>query len=171
MTRLKIGKVVRQEDREFQERRVLRMMLCQGEVDGVEGEFCLRLWSRDGGESFEGEEDAAAGREVFGAKPKDERYQKAMGAAAFDWKPSRRGGAGVGALAAVAMDFLAEWVSDRRMARDLERERFEFGKRAKIAELTVAAMNASNRDKVSFRETYRFMAGLLTCGTEDGSLG
>ncbi len=163
MARLKIGKVVRTEDRECKERRVLRMLLCQGEVDGVEGEFCLRLWSRDGGEWFEGEEDAAAGREVFGAKPKDERYQKAMGAAAFDWKPSRRGGGsgGMGALAAVARDFLAEWVADRRMARDLERERFAFGKRVKIAELTIAAMNASNRDKVSFRETYRFLEELL----------
>lgn len=174
MTRLKINRVVRTEEKTYSETKALRMLLCEGQADGVEGEFVVRLWSRDGGATFDGEREAVAGCEVWGAEPKDERYRTAMGATAYDWKPSRRNGggaAGVGALAAVLRDFLAEWVTDRKVSRDLARERFEFEKRAKIAELTVQAMNGSNRDKVSFRETYRFMAGLLTCGTEDGSLG
>lgn len=174
MTRLKINRVVRTEEKTYSETKALRMLLCEGQADGVEGEFVVRLWSRDGGATFDGEREAVAGCEVWGAEPKDERYRTAMGATAYDWKPSRRNGggaAGVGALAAVLRDFLAEWVTDRKVSRDLARERFEFEKRAKIAELTVSAMNGSNKEKVSFRETYRFLVGVMNWGTDDGSLG
>ena len=107
--RLKITVVGRSEDRSFPGGKSVRLVFCQGEVDGAAGEFAVQLWSRDGGESFAGEEEVREGATVEGREPKNERFRTAMGVPVFDCCAGRRKGgglAGVGALAEVARAFL-----------------------------------------------------------------
>ena len=163
--RLDIVRVERVEERTLQEGRVVRLSFCQGRIDGREGAFAVQLWSHDGGESFDGEEQVREGNSVEGAQPRNAKFRVAMGVPVFDWMesarrrtgPARQYGGGLGGLAGVGVSWLAEWVADRKEARALARERFEFEKRAKAVELTIAAMGVSHKEELEFEKVMGFI--------------
>ena len=161
--KLKIGKVSRTEEQSFPSGVSLRIVFFEGEADGARGEYALRLWSRDGGKTFEGEEEAKPGAEVAGKEPKNERYKTVRGVPAFDWQPQRKGGggAGAGALARVFAEWFASWILDRKAARQLEWKRFEFERRARVVELTLAAMQQSHKDSVEFDKVREWVESRL----------
>jgi hypothetical protein len=168
MARLKIEGVERTEERVLGSGRVVRMLFCRGEADGREGEFAVQLWSRDGGESFGGEDRVGPGAVVEGREPRNERFRTERGVPVYDWVDGERAGRErrgktweLSGLAAVARDWLAEWCADRRAVRAMSRERMAFERRAKLVELTILALAHSHKDSAEFSKTMAFLEAKL----------
>ena len=157
-TRLKVATVENVEVRTTSTGKRYQAHFCQGEVGGEAGRrFCVKCWEDERGKF------ADAGRVFPGAElegRQSEKKPKEDGVDGFSLMPEKKWGRGrqrgghgsdaTGQLASVFREWMGEWMADRAEARAMERERFEFERKARVLELTLAALAQCHKDMAEF---------------------